>query len=121
MGPISADPNTGAVAKDDPNRTTGSWDQTVGSAKEALGNLVGSESLRQQGARQNADGKAQEARGQLQDWGQGVSDRAEGAVKSVGAAVLGDRAEEDKWREVHDEGKVRQRGAEADMEKKAAY
>lgn len=31
------------TAKDDPDRATGSWNQTVGSAKEALGGLVGSE------------------------------------------------------------------------------
>lgn len=31
------------VAKDDPDRAAGSWNQTVGSAKEAVGGLVGSE------------------------------------------------------------------------------
>lgn len=31
------------VSKDDPDRTGGSWNQTVGSAKEAVGGLVGSE------------------------------------------------------------------------------
>lgn len=35
--------SSGAVTKDDPNRTEGSWNQTVGSAKEAFGGLVGSE------------------------------------------------------------------------------
>jgi hypothetical protein len=31
------------VAKDDPKRTEGSWDQTLGSAKEAVGGILGSE------------------------------------------------------------------------------
>jgi len=31
------------VAKDDPDRSAGSWNQTVGSAKEALGGLTGSQ------------------------------------------------------------------------------
>lgn len=31
------------VSKDDPNRTAGNWNQTVGSAKEALGGVIGSE------------------------------------------------------------------------------
>lgn len=31
------------VAKDHPDRSAGSWNQTVGSAKEAVGGLVGSE------------------------------------------------------------------------------
>lgn len=118
MGPVAADPQTGVTAKDDPKRTQGTWDQTVGSAKESLGNLIGNENLRRDGQEQNASGKAQEAKGQLQDWGEGAADRAKGALGSVGAAVKGDRTEEEKWRDVHDEGKVRQRGAEVDMEKR---
>jgi uncharacterized protein YjbJ (UPF0337 family) len=35
--------SSGAITKDDPNRTEGSWNQTIGSAKEAIGGLVGSE------------------------------------------------------------------------------
>jgi uncharacterized protein YjbJ (UPF0337 family) len=35
--------SSGAITKDDPNRTEGSWNQTIGSAKETIGNLVGSE------------------------------------------------------------------------------
>lgn len=35
--------STGAFAKDDSNRTEGSWNQTVGAAKETLGGLVGNE------------------------------------------------------------------------------
>lgn len=119
LGPISADPNTGAVAKDHEQRSTGSWNQTVGAAKESFGNLIGNENLRQQGIRQNEEGKSQEAKGQLQDLGQGISDRAQGTLRSVGAAVIGDREEEAKWRDVHDEGKARQRGVEADLQKRA--
>lgn len=37
----------------------------------------------------------------------------------MGAAVVGDREEEAKWRDVHDEGKARQRGVEADLQKRA--
>jgi uncharacterized protein YjbJ (UPF0337 family) len=118
LGPISADPNTGATAKDNEDRSTGSWDQTVGSTKEAVGNLIGNESLRRTGAEQNAAGKEQEAKGQLKDWGEGIQNRAQGAIGSVGAAISGDRAEEEKFRDIHDQGKVRQRGAEADMAKK---
>ena len=31
------------VTKDDPDRAAGSWNQTVGSAKETLGGVIGSE------------------------------------------------------------------------------
>ncbi|KAJ5481237.1 hypothetical protein N7475_000049 [Penicillium sp. IBT 31633x] len=118
LGPIAADPNTGAIAKDDPKRDTGSWDQTVGSAKESVGNMIGNESLRRSGAEQNAAGKEQEAKGQLKDWGEGIQNRAQGTLGSIGAAVTGDRAKEEEYRDIHDEGKVRQRGAEVDMAKK---
>lgn len=80
--------------------------------------MIGSESLRRAGVEQNAAGKEAEAKGQLQDWGQGVQNRAQGALGTIGAAVGGDREEEQKWKDLHDEGKVRQRGAEADMAKK---
>ena len=42
VGPFSAS-TSGAVTKDDPNRSDGSWNQTIGSTKSAVGGLVGSE------------------------------------------------------------------------------
>jgi uncharacterized protein YjbJ (UPF0337 family) len=33
----------GVITKDDPNRSGGSWNQTIGSGKEAVGNLFGLE------------------------------------------------------------------------------
>lgn len=42
-GPGFTASSAGAVTRDDPNRSTGSWNQTLGSAKEAIGGLVGSE------------------------------------------------------------------------------
>ncbi len=41
--PGGAVSGSGAVTRDDPNRTEGSWNQTVGSAKETLGNVIGNE------------------------------------------------------------------------------
>ncbi len=37
---------TGGVAKDDPNRTAGSWNQNVGALKESIGGFVGAEGLK---------------------------------------------------------------------------
>lgn len=118
LGHVTADPQTGATAQDNPSRNTGSWDQTVGSAKESVGNFIGNENIRRQGVEQNAAGKEAEAKGQLKDLGEGVGDRAQGKLGGIGAAVVGDREEEEKWRQIHDEGKVRQRGAEEDIDKK---
>lgn len=42
VGPVSVS-SSGAVTKDDPKRQEGAWNQTVGSAKSAVGGLVGAE------------------------------------------------------------------------------
>jgi len=111
--------SSGAVAKDNPDRTQGSWDQTVGSTKDAIGNLVGNESLRSTGEEQNRQGKAQEAQGQLSDLGEGISGRAKGAVGGAVAGLLGDDKAKADFQLSHDEAKARQRGVEADLDKKA--
>lgn len=41
--PGGAISGSGAFSKDDPNRSEGSWNQTMGSAKETLGGLIGNE------------------------------------------------------------------------------
>lgn len=117
-GPFTAS-SEGAVAKDDPNRTTGSWNQTIGSGKEYMGNLTGSEQLKKEGQRQNEDGKAQEAQGQMSDYASGMSDRVQGRVGNAAAALTGDRQEQQKRQEQHDVGKTLQRGAESDIQKQA--
>merc|ERR1712230_335991 len=44
-GPFTVS-SSGAPAKDNSQRTQGQWDQTMGSAKETVGNLVGSADLK---------------------------------------------------------------------------
>lgn len=111
--------SAGAITKDDPDRTTGSWNQTVGSAKETVGGLIGSEDLKQTGRQQNAQGQEQEARGQLKDFGSGLSDRASGALGNAVAGVTGDRVKQAEYQNQHDVGKTQQRGAEHDIQKQA--
>lgn len=41
--PGGAISGSGAAVRDDPNRSEGSWNQTAGSAKEAMGGILGSE------------------------------------------------------------------------------
>jgi len=109
--------SSGAITKDSSDRTQGSWNQTVGAAKESIGNLVGAEGLKQEGIQQNREGKGQEAQGQLSDLGQGVKDRIGGTVGGALAGLSGDQTEEERRRLQHDEGKTRQRGVEADLQK----
>ncbi|KAI9823749.1 MAG: hypothetical protein M1832_002306 [Thelocarpon impressellum] len=118
LGPVNVAPS-GAASVDDERRTQGSWDQTVGSTKEAVGGLIGAEGLKQQGARQNQAGKGLEAEGQLSDYGSGVADRAKGAVGGVVAGVTGDREGQERYRAQHDIGKTQERSAEMDIQRQA--
>jgi uncharacterized protein YjbJ (UPF0337 family) len=116
-GPVTA--STSGATVNDPNRTEGTYNQTVGAGKEMLGNIAGSETLKQEGARQNEEGKAQEAEGQLKDLGTGVKDRVAGAVGGAVAGVAGDREAQVKAQQQHDAGKTKQRSVEADVQSKA--
>ncbi|KAL8745980.1 MAG: hypothetical protein Q9190_001945 [Brigantiaea leucoxantha] len=122
LGPFNVSPS-GGMSTNDPNRTegkqSGSWNQTVGSAKESFGGLVGAEGLKKEGERQNAEGKGQEAQGQLTDLGSGIQDRVKGTVGGAFAGLTGDREKEEEMRMKHDDAKVKQRSAEADIQKAA--
>jgi len=107
------------VAKDDPNRNQGQWNQTVGSGKEMLGNIIGSENLKQQGVQQNQEGKAQEAEGQLKYLGGGIADRVGGTVGGAVAGLTGNQDAKAAAQQQHDQGKTKQRGVEAALDKKA--
>lgn len=84
-----------------------------------LGGLTGNQTLKDAGQQQNAEGKAQEAQGQLNDLGKGVTDRVQGAVGGMVAGVAGDREQQKAFQEQHDTGKTLQRGAEADIQKQS--
>lgn len=94
------------VAANDPDRQAGSWNQTVGAGKETIGNALGMEGLKKEGIQQNQEGKGQEAKGQLNDLGSGVSDRVTGTVGGAVAGLTGDRVEQKKYEAQHDQGKV---------------
>lgn len=111
--------STGAVTRDDPDRTAGSWNQTAGSAKEFVGGALGSENLKQAGREQNRTGQEQEARGQVKDYTSGVGDRVSGAVGSAVAGLTGDASKQTEYQARHDVGKTQQRGAEHDILKEA--
>lgn len=118
-GPGFTASSAGAVTRDDSDRTSGNWNQTIGSAKEALGGLTGSESLKQAGREQNLSGQQQEAKGQLNDYASGAADRVKGAVGSGFANITGNPQAEAEYQRQHDTGKTQQRGAEHDIQKQA--
>lgn len=110
----------GGVSTDDPSRAEGSYNQTVGAAKESLGGLVGAQGLKKEGQQQNAEGKGQETEGQVKDYGSGIGDRIKGGTESAFKGVVGDREGEEKARAKHDDGKAQQRSAEHDISKQSA-
>jgi uncharacterized protein YjbJ (UPF0337 family) len=110
---------SGGVAKDNSDRTQGSWNQSVGAAKEAVGGFVGAEGLKQEGIQQNKEGKGQEAAGQVSDLGKGLGDRIGGTVGGAVAGLTGNERQKAEAERQHDDGKARQRGVEADLQKQA--
>jgi uncharacterized protein YjbJ (UPF0337 family) len=90
VGPVAVS-GSGGVAQDDQRRTEGSYNQTVGAAKESIGNLIGAEGMKQDGIRQNREGKGMEAEGQLSDLGKGVGDRVQGSLGAGIAGLTGNR------------------------------
>lgn len=73
----------------------------MGSVKEATGNVLGNQGLVNSGRQQNESGQAQEAKGQLKDLGEGIGDRAQGAVGGAVAGLTGDRSEQQKYADMH--------------------
>jgi len=116
LGPYSAS-GSGAVTKDDPNRQEGSWNQTIGSGKQFVGGLVGSENLKREGQEQNVQGQGQEAQGQVNDYTSGIANRVGGAVSGAVSGITGDRDAQLRAQQQHDEGKTQQRGAEYDIQR----
>lgn len=111
--------STSGVAPKSSDRTDGSWNQTVGSAKESIGGLVGAEGLKQEGIKQNQEGKGQEAAGQISDFGHGIGDRVSGTVGGAVAGLTGNQQAKASYEAQHDSGKTSQRGVEAELQKQA--
>ncbi|KZZ99023.1 hypothetical protein AAL_02574 [Moelleriella libera RCEF 2490] len=133
---ISSD---GGASKDDPDRAAGSWNQTVGSAKETVGGLIGSEvqavfypqdtgstlltspiqNLKSTGRQQNLEGQGQEAKGQASDLGAGVASRVQGTIGGAVTSLTGDKEGQAHYDQLRADGKAQQRGVEHDVQKKA--
>ncbi|KAH8197142.1 hypothetical protein TruAng_008708 [Truncatella angustata] len=111
--------SSAGVSKDDPDRAAGSWNQIAGSAKETLGGLVGSQSLKQSGREQNLEGQQQEAKGQINDYTKGVGDRVTGTVGAAVSGLTGNTGAQKEYEAQHATGKTSQRGAEHDILKQA--
>ena len=55
----------------------------------------------------------------MNDLGKGIGDRIGGNIGAAVAGITGNEAQKEEARRQHDEGKARQRGVEADLQKQA--
>ncbi|KAF3909762.1 hypothetical protein AA313_de0210228 [Arthrobotrys entomopaga] len=115
LGPVTATAEGGAHV-DHEDRQNGSWDQTIGSGKQFVGGLIGSESLKAQGRAQYDDGVRLEASGQANDLSQGMANRVAG---TLGAMTSTDAQEREKYNRQHDEGKAAVRSVQYDLQKQS--
>lgn len=65
----------------DPSKTNASWNSTVGTAKESVGNVIGSEDLSKTGKEQHAQGEVERKEAEAKQYGEGLVDSATGKVK----------------------------------------
>jgi len=118
VGPFTATAEGGAHV-DSQKRQEGSWQQTIGNAYKVVGDLTGSESLKQQGIQQYEDGVQKQREGQAEDLTQGVTDRVKGGIGATAAGFMGNTRAQAEFQEQHDGGKAGQRSVEADLRKEA--
>ncbi|EPS45235.1 hypothetical protein H072_758 [Dactylellina haptotyla CBS 200.50] len=115
LGPATATAE-GGIHIDNADRQQGSWDQTIGSGKQFLGDLIGNESLKAQGRTQYDEGVKRETSGQVSDLAEGFSNRVSGAV---GAMIAMDQQEKEKFNQQHDDGKAAVRSVQHDLQNRA--
>jgi len=118
LGPITATGEGGGHV-DNKDRQQGAFDQTIGSGKQFVGGVIGSESLKAQGREQYDRGVQRETAGQASDLVEGISKRVGGTLGNIGAAVTGDTEAQRTYQQQHAEGKAAQRSVEHDLQKKA--
>ncbi|KAJ6535142.1 hypothetical protein B0H19DRAFT_964113 [Mycena capillaripes] len=72
------------------SQTSGQIDSVVGTAKEAVGNMTGMQSMQKDGKEQHMKGEAEQKTAQAQEYGSGMLDRASGAIKEMAGGLMGD-------------------------------
>ncbi|TGZ81612.1 hypothetical protein EX30DRAFT_318748 [Ascodesmis nigricans] len=113
VGPLNV--SGAGVTVDNKDRIHGQKDQTLGSGKEFVGNLVGNKSLTDEGRDQNAQGQTRETVGQVKDFVGGAADRVVGTVGSGLASVTGNKNAEQSYQKQHDKGKTNLRGVQDEI------
>lgn len=77
-----------------PSKSSGQYNSTVGTLKEAAGNATGAQGLQQSGQQQHTEGEGEVGAAKAQGYVQGAMDRVGGYVDSVVGAVTGDKTQQ---------------------------
>ncbi|KAL1937916.1 hypothetical protein VTO73DRAFT_12666 [Trametes versicolor] len=91
-----------------PNKSTGQYHSTKGTAVETIGDLTGAQSWAQSGQQEHAAGEAEYDAAQAQGYVQGTKDRVGGRKDAVLGAVTGDRQQEATGNVRRDKGETQQ-------------
>ncbi|KAF8227951.1 hypothetical protein L208DRAFT_1453489 [Tricholoma matsutake] len=78
----------------EPNKTSGQMHSMKGSAVEAVGNLTGSDSWKNSGKQEHAEGETEYKAAQAQGYVEGTMDRLSGYKDSVVGALTGDSTQQ---------------------------
>jgi len=90
----------------EPSKMSGQTDSVIGSAKEMVGNAIGSSGLTKSGKEQHVGGESEVKAAKAKGWTEGAVDTAKGKVDNITGAVTGDDTKQASGKLQDTQGKV---------------